>query len=80
MGWSADLPSSGPDTSRTLSTMAGLGLGSTRSELTSAYAVDVRQTSLGTEFEAGALFGIVDGEGDTARITAMWAGVVCVFR
>ena len=62
------------------STAAGIAPGSSRAELESAYAVTVEQTSLGTEFAAGELFGIIEGDGPDARVSAMWAGVSCNFR
>lgn len=62
------------------STAAGIAPGSSRAELESAYAVTVEQTSLGTEFAAGELFGIIEGDGPEARVSAMWAGVSCNFR
>ncbi len=62
------------------STAAGIAPGSSRAELESAYAVTVEQTSLGTEFAAGELFGIIEGDGPEGRVSAMWAGVSCNFR
>jgi hypothetical protein len=61
-------------------TMAGIGVGSTRSELQAAYAAAIRETTLGQEFAAGDVFGVLDGTGPSARITAMWAGASCNFR
>lgn len=61
-------------------TMAGIGVGSTRRELEAAYAAEVRATTLGQEFAAGDLFGLLDGAGPDARIDAMWAGTSCNFR
>ena len=62
------------------STAAGIAPGSSRAELESAYAVTVEQTSLGTEFAAGELFGLIEGDRPEARVSAMWAGVSCNFR
>ncbi|MES2859225.1 MAG: hypothetical protein V4704_08625 [Pseudomonadota bacterium] len=61
-------------------TMAGIGIGSTRRELTDAYAADIRTTTLGEEFAAGDVFGLLDGPAASARINAMWAGASCNFR
>ena len=61
-------------------TMAGIGLGSTRRELEAAYVADIRKTTLGQEFAAGDLFGVLDGSGPSARITALWGGTSCNFR
>ena len=62
------------------STASGLTIGSTRADLDSAYAATVEQSTLGTEFAAGELYGLLDGEGSGARVTALWAGVSCNFR
>jgi hypothetical protein len=62
-------------------TMAGVGLGSTRAEVESAYAIKVVQTSLGREFSTtSGLYGLLDGAGPQARVSAMWSGTSCVFR
>lgn len=63
-----------------IGTAAGIGPGSTRAELDAAYSTTVSQTSLGSEFSAGGLHGILDGTSSGARITDMWAGVNCVAR
>lgn len=63
-----------------LATAAGIGLGSTRAQLESAYEVEVFDSSLGTEFAAGKLAGVLDGAGRQARITHLWAGDSCVMR
>jgi len=74
-GWALDPRAAGAH-----ATMSGIGPGSTRRELEAAYEVQVEETTLGTEFHAGGLEGILDGQGQEARISAMWAGVSCVFR
>ena len=79
VGWSvsrgaADAGRDGP------ATMAGIGLGSTRRELKAAYAAEIRKTTLGQEFAAGNVFGVLDGSGPSARITALWGGTSCNFR
>ena len=63
-----------------LATMAGIGIGSARRELEAAYTADIRKTTLGQEFGAGDIFGLLDGTGPSARINAMWAGEICNFR
>lgn len=76
VGWALDRRAEGAH-----ATMSGIGPGSTRGELEAAYAdVAVEETSLGIEFSAGGLGGILDGEGADAHIAAMWAGVTCLFR
>lgn len=75
-GWGLDGRAKGA-----LATAIGIGPGSTRAELDDAYAnVEVRQTTLGTEFSGGGFFGVLDGGGPAARVTHMWAGVSCVAR
>lgn len=75
-GWSV-----GPGSAGKQSTMSGIGVGSTRSDLVAAYSgVHVSETSLGQEFSAGGLYGVLDGPGATAKIEVMWAGTSCVFR
>ena len=66
--------------SRDIATTASIGPGSTRAELDAAYSATVSQTSLGSEFSAGGLHGVLDGASAGARITDMWAGVSCVAR
>lgn len=75
IGWSM-----GPATEPGLTTMAGVGIGSPRSGLESAYTVEVFESSLGTEFSTGNLFGILSSTEPDAAIEALWAGTVCNFR
>ena len=65
-----------------ITTADGIGIGTTRAQLNDAIGppLEVRQTSLGTEFSAGQYHGLFDGAGTKARITDMWAGVSCVAR
>lgn len=75
-GWSV-----GPGSAGKQSTMNGVGVGSTRSDLVAAYSgATVSETSLGQEFSAGGLYGVLDGPDATAKIEVMWAGTSCVFR
>ena len=61
-------------------TASGITIGSTRTELESAYAAKVFESTLGTEFEAGTLFGLLDGNSARAKITHLWAGASCNMR
>jgi hypothetical protein len=80
VGWSVSRGAAGAAGRDGPATMAGIGLGSTRRELESAYAADIHKTTLGQEFAAGNLFGLLDGSGPSARITALWGGTSCNFR
>lgn len=68
-GWGVNKP--GP------TTMSGLGVGSTRAQLDDAYAAEVSEGTLGTEFSAGDLHGVLDGP--QGKVTHLWAGVSCNF-
>jgi hypothetical protein len=73
-GWSA-VPSPAP-----AATVTGVRVGSSRRELEDAYAVKIGKSTLGTEFSAGALGGLLDSAGPDAKITHMWAGATCLAR
>ncbi len=72
VGWSVGQPGTG------FATMSGVRVGSSQSELQSAYSATIEQTTLGTEFRAGELAGTLDGP--DGRVTNIWSGVNCVFR
>lgn len=78
-GWAANQPKN-PELK--LSTMAGVGVGTTREEMESAYVIKVSKTSLGYEFatKSDDLFGVFDGANASAKITNLWSGVSCNFR
>lgn len=78
-GWEANKPKN-PQSK--LSTMAGIGIGSTRKEMESVYVIKVMKTSLGYEFSTKAedFFGIFDGPNKDAKITNLWSGLSCNFR
>ena len=77
VGWSTDSRTGG---GAGLTTMAGVGVGSPRADLEATYAAEVRETTLGTEFFAGGLGGILSGPGPDADVTNLWAGTPCAFR
>ncbi|MBD1864520.1 MULTISPECIES: hypothetical protein [Trichocoleus] len=78
VGW--HMNAQGSKAAKTYTTMANIGIGSTRAELEEAYSTVVKQTSLGSEFSAGNLFGILDSTGADAKVTDLWAGRICIFR
>jgi hypothetical protein len=51
-----------------------------RAQLLDVYDAKIEQTTLGTEFNAAGLSGILDGTGAKAKVTNLWSGVNCVFR
>lgn len=62
-------------------TIAGIGIGSTRAQMEEAYIIKVTKTSLGHEFATSSgLYGIFNGAGKDARIINMWSGTSCNFR
>jgi hypothetical protein len=77
VGWSVNDRSPG---SNRLTTIAGIGVASTRTALQTAYTVTVSQTSLGTEFTAGQLGGLLSSTRQNARVTDLWSGTTCNFR
>ena len=75
-GWSAGSNSGGKVT-----TMDGLGVGSTRQQLTASFAdLKVEETTLGLEFNAGQISGILDKDGPAGKVETLWGGTSCVFR
>ena len=75
-GWSAGSGSGGKVT-----TMDGLGVGSTRQQLAAALAdLKVEETTLGIEFSAGEISGILDKDGPNGTVETIWGGTSCVFR
>lgn len=81
LGWSMNPRPSNADSSQPpLTTMGNIGLGSTRAELEAVYVTELTRTSLGTEFSAGELYGLLESPAPDAPVTAMWAGLSCVFR
>jgi hypothetical protein len=76
VGWSAGAKSGGK-----VSTMDGIGVGSTRQQLTAAFGnLKVEETTLGIEFNAGDISGILDKDGPAGKVDAIWGGTSCVFR
>lgn len=74
VGWSAPQGSA-------LRTAAGIGPGSTLAQLKAAYAgAAVQETSLGNEFSAGELYGVVTGPADADKVEIIFAGTNCIFR
>jgi hypothetical protein len=65
----------------TLRTARGVGPGSTLSQLKAAYpATTVEETSLGSEFAADSLYGVLANPSDAGEVEVMFAGINCIFR
>jgi hypothetical protein len=63
-----------------LRTARNIGFGSTRAQLDKAYDPTIEESSLGVEFSAEELSGILESTAADAAITEIWAGVTCVAR
>ncbi|MEJ7808474.1 MAG: hypothetical protein WKG03_21445 [Telluria sp.] len=74
VGWSAT------ESVTALGTAAGVKVGSSRKALESAHAANIRGSTLGVEFGAGGLGGLLDSDKTDAAVTALWAGVTCIAR
>lgn len=61
-------------------TAAGVGIGSTRKQLESAYKVTIEDSTLGIEFSAGGMSGLLSMREPSGEITNLWAGVTCIAR
>lgn len=79
-GWSARAPGAGAASTRVLATASNVGVGSTRAELEGAYRAKIAASTLGTEFTAGNLAGLLDSARPDARIVNLWAGTTCLAR
>ena len=74
VGWSLR------DDAERLTTPTGMGIGSTRSEVEDAYAIEIFESSLGLEFVAGGMAGLFGSEASSAPVTHLWAGQTCIAR
>lgn len=64
-----------------LKTAEGIGFGSTRAAVETAYQPTIEQTSLGTEFTTkDGLSGTFESEAKDASVGDVWAGMTCVMR
>lgn len=76
VGWSIDEGSE-------LTTADGVGIGSTRAEIDAAYGpVEVlTDSTIGIEvFIEGGISALLDADASDGAVTALWAGVNCIFR
>ena len=75
VGWDLDGRDGGQ-----FATAAGIGIGSTRKQLESANAIKVEDSTLGVEFGAGDLSGLLSSRDPDGEITNLWAGRRCIAR
>jgi hypothetical protein len=78
VGWILDGPSGEPPIEHEM----GLGIGTSRADLVESDQgeASIEQTSLGTEFDANGIHGILSSDAADARVTELWAGVSCAVR
>jgi hypothetical protein len=70
----------GWDSRGKLKTPGGIGIGSSRADLAPLPALEVEESTLGTEFRSGGLGGILASNAPDAKVTSLWGGATCVFR
>lgn len=76
VGWSLDDSDKAPFAT----TASGIGIGSSQRDLKRAEPVEVFESSLGQEFTANGLTGLLDGKDGAAKVTHLWAGANCIMR
>jgi hypothetical protein len=70
----------GWDSKGKLETIEGVGIGSSRADVAALPGFEVEESTLGTEFRAGGLSGILSSKAADAKVTHLWGGATCVFR
>ena len=80
IGWSLGGRAPADSTIPRLTTPSGIGIGSTRAALERAYLARVARSTLGVEFSAGGLAGVLASARADAPIRNLWAGQVCLAR
>lgn len=78
--WLLDDRFAGWDNKGKLETLEGVGIGSSRAEVAALPGFEAEQSTLGTEFRAGGLSGILESDAPGAKVTHLWGGATCVFR
>lgn len=78
VGWSLD----GPRATQPIEEEYGLGIGTARAHLTDGDAGEARieTSTLGVEFDAGGIHGLLSSDAPDAIVTSLWAGTNCQFR
>jgi hypothetical protein len=75
VGWDLDGRDKGP-----YATAAGIGIGSTLKQMRDVTTVTVEESTLGTEFAAGGLGGLLSADAADGKVEHLWAGSICQFR
>ncbi|HYJ82810.1 MAG TPA: hypothetical protein VEW26_08215 [Allosphingosinicella sp.] len=78
--WFLDGQFAGWDSEGRLRTIEGVGIGSGRAEVAGLPGFEVEESTLGIEFRAGGLSGILESQAADAKVTHLWGGATCVFR
>lgn len=78
--WFLDGRFAGWDNKGGLKTLESIGIGSSRADLAALPGFEVEESTLGTEFRAGGLSGILASKAPDAKVTNLWGGATCVFR
>lgn len=78
--WFLDGRFAGWDNKGKLKTIEGIGIGSSRTEVATLPGFEVEESTLGTEFRAGGLSGILASKAPDSKVTHLWGGATCVFR
>jgi hypothetical protein len=78
VGWSLR----GPPRTPALRSAAGLGIGTPRDQIMGEGQgpLQVSETSLGTQFDAAGILGLLSGPEPDATVTSIWAGTNCIFH
>jgi len=80
VAWFLDDRFAGWDNKGGLKTIQGIGIGSTLAQVSALPGFEVEESTLGTEFRAGGLSGILASKAPDAKVTHLWGGATCVFR
>jgi hypothetical protein len=70
----------GWDSGGKLKTKEGIGIGSSRADVAKLPGFEVEESTLGTEFRAGGLGGLLQSKAPAAKVTDLWGGAICSFR
>lgn len=61
-------------------TESGLKVGSPRAQVAALTGVSIEESTLGIEFSAGGLGGVLASKAKDAKVASFWAGATCVAR